>query len=222
MSGWALSTTSTYLRHDTNGGVTAAPLTWLLSGVTSSLATQQCGGILCASGLTTQSWRHVINTDGTYSFTGSQGSHSPATTTNVVTANVPFCMIGRATSNVLREAILNGNFANKGTNTDDRIPAGVNRVSFGKKDDTADSLPWVGALFYSAFWTAVLTDDEVSALNNGAWPAKIRPSSLHFFWPNFGRNNGTTVNDWRGNAPLTITGGSVSTLAARRAGRRAA
>lgn len=99
--------------------------------------------------------------------------------------------------------------------------AGVNRTSFGLKDDTAAANPLVGVIFYAALWAAKLDDAEVKALAAGALPTRVRPAALWNYWPSFGRNDGSIVKDVKGRSPLTISLGQVSTLAARRRSRAA-
>lgn len=220
MSGWEFNNAAAYMRSST-GFLTAPPLTILCVFQTSSLAATQVPWIMTAAGSSAQNWRFQVNTDGTTTFTAAQSSSQPATTVNTVTVNVPQYLIGRTSSDIDRETILNGDLVNKGVNTTSRIPNGVNRTSFGMKDDTAASNPLVGVIHYAAMWAAKLDDAEVKALAAGALPTRVRPASLWNYWPSFGRNDGTTVNDIKGRSPLTISLGQVSTLAARRRSRSA-
>lgn len=220
MSGWLFDNASAYARA-TTGFLTVPPFTILCVFQTSSLAATQCPWVMAASGTTSQNWRIQVNTDGTVWWNCAAGSTVQAQCTNTVTLNVPQYFVGVAVSDVDRTGVLNGDFANKGTNTTSRVPTGVNRLSFGMKDDSSASNPLSGVVHYAALWGAALDDAEIKAISAGAVPSRVRPASLLSYWPSFGRHNGSVIPDRRGRAPLTINLGQVSALAARRRARAA-
>jgi hypothetical protein len=188
----------------------------LVAGEVSSIAASQIALIICNKAQTASNFRLGLDTAGKLTWAAAQSSSQTATSVNGVTVNTPFIAIGREVSDVDRTAILNGDIANEGNNTTSRIPTGIDRLSFGKKDDVSNNNPWQGVIHYAAVWSVALSDAECAALGRGAPPSLIRPAALRSYWPAFGRSDGTTVIDVLGRAPLTLAGGSNSASAARR------
>lgn len=61
-------------------------------------------------------------------------------------------------------------------------------------------------------WTVALTTAEIALLADGLSPLFVRPQSLAFYAPLFGRAGaGGEEEDWVGGAPLTATGSPTVT-----------
>ena len=192
--------------------VTAAPFTWAISGYYDSLTgAQNTIGHLCRATTADHFSLRFDSADaGAFRIvTQVSGSGSSGIGTNTVSAATPFVAIVRVTSATLREAILNGDLANKGTDTVSKTPPGINRISFGRRDDSSGGNDFEGAVFWSALWNVALDDAEIVAIAAGAPPPLIRPSALMNWWWNFGRNDGTTVIDVFGRSALTISTASM-------------
>ena len=64
-----------------------------------------------------------------------------------------------------------------------------------------------GQVAEAAIWTVALTTAEIALLADGLSPLFVRPQSLAFYAPLFGRAGaGGEEEDWVGGAPLTATG----------------
>ena len=219
MSGWLFDNASAYARGAASP-VTAAPLTMLCVFRTSSIAALQTPMLLTASGSSAQNFRFQVGTDGKVGFIAAQSSSSPATTVNALSLDTPTWVVGRAGSATDRDCVLNGDFANKGSDTNSRTPAGINRLSFGQKDDSAASNPLAGIVFYGALWNAKLDDAEVKYLCAAGNPLRVRRASLKGLWL-FDMAVGSVVPDLLGVTPLTLNLGSRSAQSAVRRGMRA-
>ena len=220
MAGYDFTTVGSYARG--NAPLTAAPFTWLIAGKLGSfVSTQNTAAIMCQSGASGDTFQLRFDTAdaGLFRFTAVQGGigGSAITTNAASTSGGTFIAVARSTSATSREAILNGDFANKGTETSSKVPASIDRLSFGRKDDSAATNQFEGVLYYSALWDVALDDSAVAALSRGAWPADIKPSSLRCFWPNFTPSSGV-IRDWCGRCHVTVNSGAADASSIRRMG----
>lgn len=108
-----------------------------------------------------------------------------------------------------RAAFLNG--GGKGTNTTNRVPAGIDRTSIGLIDNTFASVPWGGAgtgyIALPAIWNTNLTDAEIALLAAGIPPWRVRPESLVACWPMLDSANvGNEPNWWPGSYAMVEQG----------------
>ena len=130
------------------------------------------------------------------------GSSSAVATTNTYTVGSwnHCCHIEAGTTS--RSVILNGDIANKGTDTTSvASPSGIDRTSVGVRDEGgAYDLPFSGNIAWPAIWDVVLTNAEVRQLARGVRPTKIRPQNLVSFWP---LQNDTQLRDVVGGFDLT-------------------
>ena len=220
MAGWDLTTVGSYARGA--APLTAVPFTWLVAGKLGTITgTQSCIALLCDADNTGDTFQLRFDTADSYAFrftTVASGLGSSALTTNVTSAGSTFVAIARATSTTSREAILNGNLVNKGTDTNSRTPANIDRLSFGRKDDATAANQIEGVVYYSALWNTALGDSEIVTLASGAWPADAARSSLRCFWPNFTPNGSSVITDWCGRCHLTVNSGAADTSSIRRMG----
>ena len=100
-----------------------------------------------------------------------------------------------------RAAYING--GSKGTNTDSRTPAGINRTLLGARYLTGSkSLFLDGDLAEAAIWNVALDDAEVATLAAGVSPLGVRPSGLVAYWPLIGTTSPEI--DIRGRTELTL------------------
>jgi hypothetical protein len=99
-----------------------------------------------------------------------------------------------------RAVYLNG--GNVGTDENERIPAGLDRIGIGVRAASTPTVLMNGRLAEVAIWDAALTAAEVAALGAKAFsPLCIRPANLVFYPPHV-RN----VQDIIGGLTLTATG----------------
>lgn len=82
-------------------------------------------------------------------------------------------------SSTSRYAYLNG--GNKGSNTTNVTPSGIDSVFLGAIRTGAPDGNLEGSLADVGIWTAALTDDEVLMLAKGLSPLMVRPGSLVFY-----------------------------------------
>uniref|UniRef100_A0A6M3L9I2 Putative lectin/glucanase superfamily protein n=1 Tax=viral metagenome TaxID=1070528 RepID=A0A6M3L9I2_9ZZZZ len=115
------------------------------------------------------------------------GIFAAASTTNGYTANTwrHCCAIegynGDAAS---RRVILDGNWANSGTNETLTVPGGMNRTAVGRFDRGSSYIYMSGSIAEIAVWNLALLQGEVEALGIGrAHPLAIRPANLVLWLP---------------------------------------
>ena len=220
MAGYDFTTVGSYARG--TAPLTAAPFTWLIAGRLGTLSgLQNTAALLCDSPTAGDTFQLRFDTADAGLFrlaTAQGGSGASAVTTNAAsTSGGTFTAVARVTNATLREAILNGDLGNKGTDTTSKTPASIDRLSFGRKDDSGATNQFEGVLYYSALWDVALDDSAVAALSRGAWPADIKPSSLRCFWPNFTPSGGV-IRDWCGRCHVTVNSGAADTGSIRRMG----
>lgn len=131
-----------------------------------------------------------------------------ANTTNTYTVNNwHHCILIEATVGDRRTVILDGDFANKGTDFNNVLSLTLNRTTIGARVEERYDLFASGRIAWPAVWSAVLTDAELASLAAGAYPPTIRPASLVSFWPLGGfdtnETDGGTARDIWGGFDLT-------------------
>jgi len=82
-----------------------------------------------------------------------------------------------------RTIILDGDTGNKGTDTTDVAPTGVDGLSIGMLRDTTPDGPFSGRIAEVAIWDAGLTDAEGVLLSKAYSPLLVRPANLIFYAP---------------------------------------
>lgn len=102
------------------------------------------------------------------------GTFSAAQTSNTATANAWNHVVAIFNGDSSRTAILNGDIANKGTNTTTRGSlSGLNRTRIASHHTGTPRFD--GRLEHIAVWNEALTDAEAASLWAGAHPDGIRP-----------------------------------------------
>ena len=96
---------------------------------------------------------------------------------------------------------------NKGTETTNVVPAGLDRTALGSMQDSSPGLYYNGELAEVAIWNVALTDAEVYILSLGTSPLLVRPESLVAYWPLMGRTSPEI--DLIGRFELTVTGATI-------------
>lgn len=113
------------------------------------------------------------------------------------------CAIG--TSATDRRVVLNGDWANSGTNTTDATPASLGQTHIAgllvANDNPNHGLD--GDLAEAAIWSVALVQAEVEALANGVSPLLIRPDQLWAYWKLYGRES-PERDYWAGGHDLTL------------------
>jgi hypothetical protein len=127
-----------------------------------------------------------------------------AATVNTATANTWHKAVGRGRSSTDRDAVLDGDLANKGTNTSNQTPSSLDRVSIARVGDSTPGNYFDGRIEWAAVWDVALSDAEVTAHSKGVPVWKIRPVSIKGLWPVWGISDPETDLSSGGNA-LTVT-----------------
>ena len=128
------------------------------------------------------------------------GEEGNAITVNSVSTGTECHLCGIETSTSSRAVVLNGDWANRGTNTTS-ITTTLNATRIGQ---ALAIVPMYGDLSEVAVWDVALTQYEVEALADRMSPLLIRPSSLVAYWPLIGRYSPEL--DLVGGYEMTVTG----------------
>jgi hypothetical protein len=107
------------------------------------------------------------------------------------------------------EVILDADFGGKASSATSVNPSGIDRLSFGKRDNSSNSNPASFQCAQWAAWNADLSDAEITALKAGAHPLEIQPEKLIHLYDNWGRTTGF-VRDEVGGVDLAINGTNAS------------
>ena len=111
-------------------------------------------------------------------------------------------------STTSRTAYTNGTAGTTNTTSRD-AGTSINTVDVGH---IGTATPLDGQVAEAAVWTVALTTAEIALLADGLSPLFVRPQSLAFYAPLFGRAGaGGEEEDWVGGAPLTATGSPTVT-----------
>ena len=87
------------------------------------------------------------------------------------------------TSSTNRAIILNGDWANRGTNAVNKSPLNTDSIAIGYENDSSPGDNFEGDLAEVAIWSAALNQSEVEALAAGYSALFIRPASLVAYFP---------------------------------------
>lgn len=122
---------------------------------------------------------------------------SGAVTTNAATLNAWNMAATVFTSATNRKIVLNADFANEGVDTTNRVAPAPNNTSLGaflqpSPNELFSTIDFLIA--HVAVWNVALTDDEITALNTGAFPQEIRPGALLAHWPLWGNHSPEIVH----------------------------
>ena len=111
------------------------------------------------------------------------GGSDIATTTNTFTTNIWQHALGIYTSATDRECILNGDTGNKGTNSGNNTPVGLDRLSIAQFGNSSPGSRFTGSIAEVGVWDVALSADDAVALSKGMSPRLIRPDALVFYLP---------------------------------------
>ncbi len=113
-----------------------------------------------------------------------------ALTSNEITAQTWHHAFGVWTSSTLRTVILDGDVANKGTNTTSKTFPSVNITNVAKLRGGGSSFDFFdGRIAEVALWDVALTDNEGASLAAGVSPYRVRSGNMVNHWPVYGRNS---------------------------------
>lgn len=140
-----------------------------------------------------------------YAFTRDSAGGNQSEATSTITANTWHTQAGVFTSTTSRQVFFNGTAGNLNTNSRDggtptAITIGAYRVN------NATQFFVFGLLAEIAIWSAALTSEEITSLDRGFKPTRVRPQSLQFYAPIV-----RDLQDLRG--ALTITNNNTATVA---------
>jgi len=71
----------------------------------------------------------------------------------------------------------------KATSTTSIVPAGVDRFTIGRSDDSTPANNHDGDVAEAGLWDVALTDAEILSLAGGVAPIRVRPGNLVGYWP---------------------------------------
>lgn len=131
-------------------------------------------------------------------------SNEDAISSNTVTANVWNHICGRFIADDDRASYLDGDAANKGTNTVSVTDPGTNNQRIGLRGDGSPNASFDGGIAYVSIWDGDLTEAEVLLLAQGANPTWIRRDILIALWPIWGAHSPEI--DIIGGRNMTING----------------
>ena len=97
-----------------------------------------------------------------------------------VTVNTWHHVAGVTSASTSRFAYIDG--VAGAENTNNRAPAGTDRVALGRSMTSSPSRPHSGRIADAAIWSVALSTAEVALLAGGQSPALIQPASLVNYW----------------------------------------
>ena len=207
-TGWSATN---FLRHGV-GLVTAAPLTmaaWCWTTSTTEQQTILWVGEAAEANTPRDQFRLGLDAAAhVQANTGNSAGSTAALSSTTYSASTWFHAAGvfDITTATDRAAFLNG--GGKGTNTTNRVPAGIDRTSIGFNDNAAPANPFggtgTGYIAEVGLWNTNLTDSEILVLARGASPLLVRPGNLVAYWPLLGRHSPEI--DLVGGANMAIQG----------------
>lgn len=112
------------------------------------------------------------------------GSEGNAISSNTTTTGAWAHVVGCEESSSSRFAVLNGDWANRGTNGTSVSAFTQDRTRIGS---ALGILAFPGDIAEVGIWDVALTQGEIEALSKGFSPLLIRPGSLVAYWPIIGR-----------------------------------
>ena len=115
-------------------------------------------------------------------------------------------LYGETSAPTARRCVLNGDFANQGTNTTNRSFPTTNRTALGMARDSTPDGNVDGLLAEVGVWNVALTDAEVASLAAGVSPLRIRRANLVAYWPLQGNSVSGTFDASGNGFTLTETG----------------
>ncbi len=200
-----------YLTHSA-AVVTAAPFTlscWFYPGnVTAQHGLLGIGDTGVGNGDRWQLTAEGASVGDPLSFTARVGSGASASTANAFSANVWGHAVGIEVSTTSRIAVLNGDWANRGTNTTSKSPGGLDVTRLGARAAGTATDFLLGYIAEGAIWNAELNQSEVEALSRGVSPRLVRSGSLVAYWPCWGLHD-PELDLTANNRTLTLTGGPI-------------
>jgi len=199
-----LSASTEYLQVESTP-VTAAPLTISIWFNADNVTDNNTPISIPNSGVSNDFFGIIIRGDiggDPIQFFAGDGGFDTAETANGYTANTWNHAIAIAASTTDRTCVLNGDTANKGTDTTSVTPAGLNRITVGRLGDSSPISEMDGGLAEAAIWDVALSEAEGVALSRGFSPLLIRPGNLVFYLPMLNDED----NDLVGGLGLTAFG----------------
>ena len=175
--------TNDYLRA-TSAPVTAVPLSmsfWFNPDATSN---SDRNGLAVATGSDNNRFNiYLANDNIVRAQTRSSTANNAAAATASFSAGSWQHAAGVYVTSTERYAYYNG--GNKGTNTTDITPSGIDITAVGEFGNSATppTGPWDGGLAEMAIWDTNLTDAEIAILGKGYSPLFVRPQNLVWYLP---------------------------------------
>lgn len=149
----------------------------------------------------------ISNVDDPISVSNDNAAVGSATIATTVTANAWHRQIGTWSATNRRDVYYEGATA---SNTTSSTPTGINRTAIGLEADLTPALYFDGDIAWVIVWNAVLSAAEISALESGAHPMRIRPISRVGAWPMWAMHS-PEINIASQGFSLTLTGTTATT-----------
>ena len=125
-----------------------------------------------------------------------------ATTSGTISANAWHHIAATFSSASGQYAWLNGTKGTNGGNS--RTPATADTTSIGREvTNNTQYFPFAGRIAEVAFYSVVLDDAEIVAMNRGYTPLEIRPASLVAYYPLGGHYGQFDLDRWKNRYDLT-------------------
>lgn len=200
---------SNYLKLD-SGIITAAPLTiaaWIRD-TTTNMGGAIAGVYTSTATTNRHSFKLMLNSGNARAQTADGSGGASATSVNEMVANTWHHACAVFASATSRTAYMDGDTANKGTNTTSKTPTGINRTAVGIDYASTPGLELDSTAAQVAdlcFWNIALSDTEVVAIAKGIFPFLIHPESIVAYFPLIGKYR-PEINLKSNSAVLTAQG----------------
>jgi len=126
-------------------------------------------------------WQLGIDASNVGRWRSKRGSGVGEALSVLITVDVWQHSTGVEITNVDRCAYLSG--ANKGTNTTDEAPVGVDRTSIARAGDSTPGNFWDGDIGHVAAYLGELSADVIATLAAGFNPRRVQIDNLVGYWP---------------------------------------
>lgn len=189
--------------------ITAAPFAMMCSVRSNDSSTIQGAMFLGDKDVASERWILLLWSDGKVRFGAHDGGAVDyAITTASWSQDTWHHITGVEASTTSRSVYLDG--ANKVSETTSTTPSGADRISIGRLGDSTPSAHMSGDIADALLLNVEPTDAEITNINNGFLPRRIRPKNVKGYWPILGVASPETDWSFEDN-DLTLTGTAKST-----------
>lgn len=199
--------TADYLEA-TSAPATALPVTlvcWMRTDQTTTSSVALCVGTNGGNGRVQVVYQGAVANDPVAAQSISSDASGVEGVSGVTPGTAWFHAAAVFTSTTSRRAFVNGVGGTTNTTSNDPGASGWNRTLVGaRRNSTSIGAYYDGAIAEAAIYNVALSESEIEQLANGYSPLMVRPQSLAFYAPLFGRAGASgNEEDWAGSATLT-------------------